>query len=641
MRTPARRRSTLQAEMLEDRSLPATWGIPWADSDHVSLSFAPDGTQTPLGSSNLTQSLGSVGTTAAWKREVLRAYQTWAAVADIDISVVADGGQPLGTLGAVQSDTRFGDIRIAAAPLSDGIVANTSPFTWTGTTHAGDLVFNSTQTYAFGNVAGKYDVYSVALHEAGHSFGLPDQTTDPTSVEYRSYRYIAGGLPAVDVAAIRAMYGTRAPDVFDAAVAGGNDAASRASSMPKPTSNQYFATGDLSTATDVDYYRFSLGALQGLLGATVRLRASGLSLLAPKVTVFNSAGQVVGSASSTDPMNNDLSIKFGSLLGGTYTIKVDRADAAFGVGGYVLGVDTGLVSGLLNIVGGLLAPVTDNHTNDSLSDARMLEMGHATDDRFDAIYRGAIEDYTDVDSYKVNTAKYDAADSSVSMNVMVWGLDVNPVNPRIRIYDKNSRPVAFQVLANDKGLFSIQVPNVAAADDYYIQVLARDTSGSNRTGGYFLGVDYNQLTPTTFDAVAGGTVSGTTAATDALVVPEAKLFQFALSADPLQSESGGVTMTVYDGLGNVAFSMSAAAGQPPVTAIRYLKAGAYTVRYSSTNGGTATINYGLYVLELSDPVGTMPTSTSTSPGSPPPPSAPPSYTYSSSSSTTRSYGYVF
>ena len=48
------------------------------------------------------------------------AFQTWAVQTNLNIGLVADGGQPLGTNGAVQGDARFGDIRVAAAPRLAG-----------------------------------------------------------------------------------------------------------------------------------------------------------------------------------------------------------------------------------------------------------------------------------------------------------------------------------------------------------------------------------------------------------------------------------------------------------------------------------------------------------------------------------------
>src|SRR5262245_22037337 len=109
-------------EHLEDRAIPATFGIPWADPGHLTLSFAADGTIAPTGPSTLFTTLNKTGTTAVWGREVLRAFQTWAVNANINIGLVSDGGQAFGTTGAVQGDTRFGDIRVGAAKLDSGLV---------------------------------------------------------------------------------------------------------------------------------------------------------------------------------------------------------------------------------------------------------------------------------------------------------------------------------------------------------------------------------------------------------------------------------------------------------------------------------------------------------------------------------------
>jgi hypothetical protein len=116
-------------------------------------------------------------------------------------------------------------------------------------------------------------------------------------------------------------------------------------------------------------------------------------------------------------------------------------------------------------------------------------------------------------------------------------------------------------------------------------------------------------------------------------------------------------MTVYDADGNVAFTVTAVAGQPTVTTVQYLKAGTYTVRYSSS--ASAPAQYNLFMLVLSDEVGTYATTTASPPppggSSPPPPpsgSSDPSagggswynpwYTYSGSSTSTPSgYGYTY
>src|SRR3954462_10996406 len=106
MRKQPTPRGRLAIESLEDRCTPAV-GVPWFDGTSLSLSFVPDGTDISGTPSNLNALLGTAGTTAQWKREILRAYQTWAVGANVNVGLAADGGQPMGVAGAPQEDIRF------------------------------------------------------------------------------------------------------------------------------------------------------------------------------------------------------------------------------------------------------------------------------------------------------------------------------------------------------------------------------------------------------------------------------------------------------------------------------------------------------------------------------------------------------
>ena len=87
----------LRLEHLEDRITPTVWNIPWTDGAHVTVSFAPDGTNVDGAPSQLYQKMAGQGLSqSVWQGEILRALQTWSGVTNIDFSVVADDGSASG-----------------------------------------------------------------------------------------------------------------------------------------------------------------------------------------------------------------------------------------------------------------------------------------------------------------------------------------------------------------------------------------------------------------------------------------------------------------------------------------------------------------------------------------------------------------
>ncbi|MFO0954333.1 MAG: hypothetical protein U0835_24880 [Isosphaeraceae bacterium] len=322
MRKAPRRRPCV--ERLDERFLPAVTGLPWPDPGRITLSFAPDGADVG-GTPNRLSAALDASSAASWRTTVLRAFQSWAASAGVDVAVVGDDGRPLGSPGPLQGDPGVGDVRVAARPLADGTLALGHPFdlldAWSG-----DVLLNSDARYGDGT-AGTQDLFGAVLHEAGHVFGLDENPADPASAMYP--RLVPGrkGPSADDVAQLVALYGPR-----KTGSSGSSLGVLPYLSQPSDLSGAGLfgraapaADGEVSGPADRDTYVIIVPATaSGTF--SVNVRASGVSLLTGKLTVFDPLGQVVGQAVATDPLKNDLSVAVpAGLRGGVLFAQVESA----------------------------------------------------------------------------------------------------------------------------------------------------------------------------------------------------------------------------------------------------------------------------------------------------------------------------
>lgn len=596
----------LNLETLEDRHAPATFGLPWPDGQHLTLSFAPDGTQVGDRSSELFRLLdGSFGG-SDWQQEILRAAQTWAVQGNLNIGLIGDGGQPLGTRGARQGDTRFGDLRLTAVPMSDEVIAIGSPYDVAAGTWSGDVRLNSTYTFGAGTANGQVDLFSVALHELGHALGL-DHSDDPASVMNEVIGVHTEPVPA-DLAKLQALYGTREADEFDARQPNETVADATRISLGQDAISVFEA--DLTTTADKDLYEFRPGIHTDTL--TVRVQTAGLSLLAPRLTVYDNARNVVGTASGSAGDNVEVTLT--DVRGNsTYFIQVEGAtDDVFAVGGYRLTIERPeLPGGSGGAVAALLRNV-DHHTNDTLATAtHLLQKVYMTDARCDYMYAGSLSDGQDQDYYRFKAPQPNEGAGQV-MTVTVWGTQ-GTLDLRLDVYDTLLRPIAAEVLVNDGGTFTIQVPNAVANAQYLVGV--RGAPGSSSWGNYSLAIDFVDHAVELSGLVAGALDQGHPREQFTLTLAESQLFHFVLAAQSpdrptplrlvLENEQGRVD------------TLELAADGTPVSSTQFLAQGTYTFDFVAGDGNPfMPFLFTLRGLGLSDPIGPQPLDSTTDPVSP-------------------------
>jgi predicted Zn-dependent protease len=616
-------RTRLRVEALEGREVPAATGFPWGNAGHLTLSFAPHGTDVAGRQSDLNQTFFNA---PDYQRDILRAFQTWAVQANINVAVQADGGDQFGAPGARQGDARFGDIRIGAAPTGSqelAVAAPNDPFlagTWSG-----DVVFDADT--AWGETGPS--VFGVALHEAGHVFGL-DHSVSGTSVMYPRLGNDRSALSAADVRNLRTLYGVRAADPYERGQTGNNllRTATRMDRLPDADFDgdvPLAVFGDLRTVQDVDYYAVVIpDRYDGPV--TFRLQTAGVSLLNPSLTILDGTGRALRPGVSSTRVGGDVvEVTLTDVVPGrAYYMRVDGATGdVFGVGGYALAVtlDDELKPDVTpeRIDAVLRGPYqslgqhdlqylfedpaylvnADGGTNDTPGSATRLVLPRGFNSPTHAEYLGSLAGPADVDSYAVRTPAWARP---AALTATVWVQDATAAPPELRITDRLGNPVAFDILANGNGTYTVQVARAAANRDYFVTV-----SGAVATN-YALAVDLTTR-PAPVATFATGTMTDARPNdARALYVAQGHVFDYVLSATGPAGSS--VQMIVYDKYRpdpNSAalalrrrFTLTAGAGETVSGPAAFLEAGNYVIVFVRQGGATG---YLLRGAGLTTPIG--------------------------------------
>jgi hypothetical protein len=592
----------LALEVLEDRTTPAVYGVPWPNASYLRLSFAPDGTQIAGQSSSLFATLNAEEPAAAWEADILDAVQTWAVNTNLNVGVVPDNGQPFGTSGAGQ---RFGDIRIGAAPLSPSVLAISmphDPFVSGG--WSGAIILNSTINFA----QPQTDLHGVLLHELGHVFGL-GASTDPVSVLYQNATWVTTQLAASDVSAIEALYG------LPPANPPGRHTLETAATIRFPSDDgsvytgttPLMAFGDMVAAGQNDFFSVQTASFTGPV--TFRLQTAGISLLAPELIVYDANGNVLGQAASSNVVGDTVSVHLNSVPANTtYYIAVESAASGlFAVGRYGLAVTfDATLKTTPSQIASMLRSAHNGSSDDSSDDARP---GNVVALRTTPGY--AANQHYETRSGATSAVTYSLlSPSSPSGTPLVLTLTLRTAGgggllPQLQLLDANQQPIAAQVLVNNSGAYTIQAIGLASGQTYYL-TLTPPTTGNGDDTSSALVADFNQsssLLPVLASGTAATTVSGPTYA---LYAALDQVFSFSLSAAGTGAPAGSmVQMTITDSKGNAVFNLTAAAGQtvtgPPVL----LSPGAYTVSFAvvTPGGAPGSLSFRLRGGSISDPIG--------------------------------------
>ncbi|QVL30559.1 matrixin family metalloprotease [Telmatocola sphagniphila] len=608
----------LKLETFEERIVPATFGIPW-QGRNITVSFAPDGTNIQGNQSNLFAAMTADGLTQAqWQGQILKALESWVAVSNINLGVVADNGAAEGSPGFIQGDPNFGDVRIFGEAFNSNQLALTAPPGYTSETGAGDVILNTNYKFGVGGTNGAYDLFSTVIHESGHALGIDDNTTDPNSVMYYTYQGIRTGLDETDIASIQSLYGAA-----NSSSSAGTKL-STATAIPAVTgSSNLFTNASLTASGQTEYYKFTVPSTQ-TGSTTLTLSTETISLLQGSFKVLDSSGNVLATSGETqsDTTFNgaNASVTLFLTAGKTYYVEVFSTDPVFNVGAYTLSTvfNASSATAPASAPYGFLAqtPTSTTTSNSSLSNAQTIPSYSGATGQLSYQTFAVLQNLSTPSYYKV-TAPTLASGSTTTLTIVVAAYNssrgsstTDPVAtfaPNVTVYNSNGTALSLQSIASEGFHNVYQILNVTRGQQFYIQVKGNILSFASN---YLLTAVFQPVAVQQLQALSTTLTSAAPSSTGVLTINEGQILSLELS---LTSASGaplsGATVTITNASGNTISTWFVLQGTSFSNTL-FLTPGSYTVSITGFNvfGNVPNLGVIMDLVTLTDPIDIAPSS---------------------------------
>ncbi|TWU47252.1 Matrixin [Rubripirellula tenax] len=556
-----RRPHAANFETLESRTLLAAFGTPWPEPRDLTISFPADGVAIGNRVNDLAETLDQAGDTQQWQELILRAYQTWAIHADINIGLRNDFDVAFGSHGMTNNDPRFGEFRIGAFP-QQGLLASSLPFQSVAGTYSGDLLLNSNQNFKLhdwnddtGPDTTQWDpldrdLFSVLLHESGNTLGVDDNLTE-WSVMFGQYTVPKGLLSPEDISEIQSLYGLRS-DPYEAL---SNDDVQMATLLPQPinfapATDVVRTRASIVSATDIDHYKFVPATGQD--SVTIKVKSAGISLLRSRLEVIDAAGEVLQSSAAASVFDNDHSITLTGINGSAeimVRVLADDTDDVYSVGDYVLELDyRSAADQQLDHVPGDYASGADalftgfdladpEDVRQTIASADTVSSTIASTDRFEVI--SSVASAADADVWKI------VAPDSARQSLQVSVSGVGQAHPEImvRVIDSTGQQVGSSARLRNDGSWTVEVTSPTVGAEYFVRI-SIDPSSAVHVGNYVAVAEF--ITPSQqMNELVSGDASSEMDEFYRWTAGKSKLYRFDLSASD-GSSTEGIRMRIYD-----------------------------------------------------------------------------------------------